>query len=204
VEGALRGAAECAARGGWRAWGAVRAGFERVLADPADPAIASAEIASEVRRDADYVRAGIALTFAAADVADALVIAWDAFHSAALDDLTGWEVTASGIVPAVRRRVIRGNGPLSLMRSGASEQSAALPGRHPRPCRRRLSHRPLAGTGQASTRKVCGRVLRRVAAECGEDIAPMLPQPGVRGAAAARVIDSATGLRPREASPSRR
>jgi hypothetical protein len=37
-------------RGGWRAWGAVRADFERALADAADPAIASAEIASELRR----------------------------------------------------------------------------------------------------------------------------------------------------------
>jgi hypothetical protein len=31
---------------------------------------------------------------------------------------------------------------------------------------------PLAGAGQANARKVCGRVLRRVAAEFGEDIAP--------------------------------
>ncbi|HWM96358.1 MAG TPA: hypothetical protein VNO54_04810 [Streptosporangiaceae bacterium] len=31
---------------------------------------------------------------------------------------------------------------------------------------------PLAGTGQANTRKVCGRILCRVAAGFGEDIAP--------------------------------
>jgi hypothetical protein len=37
-------------RGGWRVWGAVRADFERALADRADPAITSAEIASELRR----------------------------------------------------------------------------------------------------------------------------------------------------------
>ena len=30
----------------------------------------------------------------------------------------------------------------------------------------------LAGAGQANTRKVCGRILRRVAAGFGEDIAP--------------------------------
>jgi hypothetical protein len=30
----------------------------------------------------------------------------------------------------------------------------------------------LAGAGQADTRKVCGRILRRVAAGFGEDIAP--------------------------------
>jgi hypothetical protein len=53
-----------------------------------------------------------------------------------------------------------------------STQSAALPGRHPWPCRRRLSHRPVAGAEQANIRKVYGRILRRVAAEFGEDIAP--------------------------------
>jgi AAA lid domain len=42
-------------RGGWRAWGAVRADFERALAAPADAAIATAEVASELRRGADYV-----------------------------------------------------------------------------------------------------------------------------------------------------
>ena len=78
-------------RGGWRAWGAVRADFERVLADPVDPAIVSAEIASGLRRGADYVR----VTVAATDVADALDIAWDAFRAAARDDLTGWEVAAA-------------------------------------------------------------------------------------------------------------
>ena len=82
-------------RGGWRAWGAVRADFERALADAADPAIASAEIASEVRRGADYVRVSVALTVVTTDVADALAIAWDAFRSAARDDLTGWEVAAA-------------------------------------------------------------------------------------------------------------
>jgi hypothetical protein len=82
-------------RGGWRAWGAVRADFERALADPADPAIATAEIASELRRAADYVRVTLALTILATDVADALAIGWDAFRSAARDDLAGWEVTAA-------------------------------------------------------------------------------------------------------------
>jgi hypothetical protein len=63
--------------GGWRAWGAVRADFERALADRADPAIASAEIASaeiasELRRGADYVRVTVALIVVSTDVADAL------------------------------------------------------------------------------------------------------------------------------------
>ena len=82
-------------RGGWRAWGAVRADFERALADAVDPAIASAEIASELRRGVDYVRVSVAVTVVATDVADALAIAWDAFRSAARDDLAGWEVTAA-------------------------------------------------------------------------------------------------------------
>ena len=82
-------------RDGWRAWGTVRAGFEHALADLADPAITAAEIASEHRRGADYVRATVVLAVAAADVADALAIAWDAFTAAAGDDLTGWEIPAA-------------------------------------------------------------------------------------------------------------
>jgi hypothetical protein len=54
-----------------------------------------AEIASELRRGADYVRVTVALTVAATDVADALAVAWDAFGSAARDDITGREVTAA-------------------------------------------------------------------------------------------------------------
>jgi hypothetical protein len=82
-------------RSGWRAWAAVRPDFERALADPGDPAIASAEITSELRRGSDYVRVTIALTVLAADVADALAIAWAAFRSAAGSDLTGWEAPAA-------------------------------------------------------------------------------------------------------------
>ena len=65
-------------RDGWRAWGPVRGGFERALADPPGSAIASAEVASEHRRGADYVRVTVAMTVDARDVADALAIAWDA------------------------------------------------------------------------------------------------------------------------------
>ena len=82
-------------RGGWRAWGAVRGDFEDALADPADPAVASAEIASELRRGAGYVRVTLAFTVVTTDVADALAIAWGAFRGAARDDLAGWEVTAA-------------------------------------------------------------------------------------------------------------
>jgi hypothetical protein len=82
-------------RGGWRAWGAVRADFECALADAPDPAVASAEITSELRRGAGYVRVTVALTVVTTDVAGALAIARDAFRSAARDDLTGWEVAAA-------------------------------------------------------------------------------------------------------------
>jgi hypothetical protein len=58
----------------------------------ADPAIAAAEIASEYRRGADYVRVTVALAVSAADE---LAISWDAFRDAARDDFTGREVTAA-------------------------------------------------------------------------------------------------------------
>ena len=95
MEEALCGAAHRAGPGRLAAWGAVRADFERGLADAVDPAIASAEIASELRRGADYVRVTVALTVVTMDVANALAIAWDSFRGAARDDLTGWEVTAA-------------------------------------------------------------------------------------------------------------
>jgi hypothetical protein len=70
-------------------------GLQAGLADPVDPAIASAQIGSELRRGADYVRVIFAFTVAATVVADALAIAWDAFRGAARDDLVGWEVAAA-------------------------------------------------------------------------------------------------------------
>ncbi len=79
-------------RGGWRAWGAVRADFERALADPAD------RLGGDRLRappGAGYVRVTVALIVITTDVADALAVAWDAFRSAADDDLKGWEVTAA-------------------------------------------------------------------------------------------------------------
>jgi len=82
-------------RSGWRAWGTVRANFEHALADPADPAVTAAEIVSEHRRGADYVRVTVALAVTAADVTDALAIAWDTFTAAVGDNLIGWEVTGA-------------------------------------------------------------------------------------------------------------
>src|SRR5580704_19107127 len=82
-------------RGGWRAWAGIRGGFESALADPSGFAIAGAELASEHRRGADYVRVTVAMAVDARDVADALAIARDAFTGAAADDLNGWDITAA-------------------------------------------------------------------------------------------------------------
>ena len=127
-------------RGGWRAWGAVRADFERALADPVEPAIASAEIASELRRGADYVRVTVALTVLSADVAEALAIAWDAFRSAARDDLAGWEVAAAAaeIQPEPSLTIVSGHTDRRLARLSAGRRPAGagrgrLPGSSGRP-----------------------------------------------------------------------
>ena len=82
-------------RGGWRAWGAVRSDFEAALASPGDPAVLAAELASEKRRGADFVRAVIVVTAAAADVAEAVAIAWEAFRSAAAGDRLGWDLAVA-------------------------------------------------------------------------------------------------------------
>ncbi len=68
--------------GDWRAWGAVAGGFERRLAEQKSKAVA-ARAGSEVRRGRDYVRVVIAV---AADVAEALSLAWQVFRKAAGDE----------------------------------------------------------------------------------------------------------------------
>jgi hypothetical protein len=84
------------------------------------------------------------------------------------------------------------------MRSGVSGRSAAVPGRDPRRWRRRLSHRPLAGAGQADTCKVCGRILCRAAAGFGEGIVPDAASAwgqGCRGRQGHRFGDSSSAAR---------
>jgi hypothetical protein len=82
-------------RGGWRAWGAVRGDFEAALAEPADPAVLEAGIASERRRGADHVQVVIAATVIAADPAEALAVAWEAFREAVAGDRLGWDLHAA-------------------------------------------------------------------------------------------------------------
>jgi hypothetical protein len=118
-------------RGGWRAWAAARTGFERALADPA---VTAADVASEHRRGADYVRVTIAVVVAAADPPSALAIAWDAFTGAAAGGLAGWQVTAAAaeVQPGVTPELTR-TGPMRDRPSGGRTPARRAPG-HPCPC----------------------------------------------------------------------
>jgi hypothetical protein len=80
---------------GWREWGDSRGDFEQRLADLDSPAVAAAEIESETRRGRDFVRVTITAAIDAADVAQALTAAWDAFRLAAGDDAAGWDMAAA-------------------------------------------------------------------------------------------------------------
>ena len=75
--------------GGWRAWGTVSQKFERRLAEQESPAIA-VHVDSWVRRGRDYLQLVIVATVDAADVAEALDLAWWTFQKAAGEDLAGW------------------------------------------------------------------------------------------------------------------
>ena len=77
--------------GGWRAWGTTRDEFGRQLAEQESAAIAL-HVDSEIRRGRDYVRVVIVATVDAADMAEALDLAWWAFRKAAGEDLAGWDL----------------------------------------------------------------------------------------------------------------
>ncbi len=81
--------------GGWREWGASRGDCEQRLATLESPAVSDAEIDSETRRGRDFVRVTITAVVDAADVAEALTVAWDAFRQAAGDDAAGWHMAAA-------------------------------------------------------------------------------------------------------------
>jgi hypothetical protein len=55
---------------------------------PGEPSARTSSVPSPIRLI-------LALTVLTTDVAEALVIAWDAFCGATRDDLTGWEVAAA-------------------------------------------------------------------------------------------------------------
>lgn len=78
-------------RGGWRAWGILRAEFGRGLGEQEGMAVIAARLDSEVRRGRDYVRVVMVMTVSAADVAEALDLAWWAFRKAVGADAEGWD-----------------------------------------------------------------------------------------------------------------
>ena len=80
--------------GGWRAWAAVSKEFERRLAEQESPAIA-VRLDSWVRRGRDHLQVVIVAGVAAADVAEALDLAWQSFRKAAGDDAAGWDMSAA-------------------------------------------------------------------------------------------------------------
>jgi hypothetical protein len=82
-------------RSGWRAWGPVSGDFERRLSALASGTVISPRIDAESRRGQGYVRVALAMTVAAADIAQALASAWPAFQQAAHDDADGWDVTSA-------------------------------------------------------------------------------------------------------------
>jgi hypothetical protein len=79
----------CPAPAGWRAWGTTRDEFGRQLAEQ-ESAAAAPHVDSEIRRGRDYVRVIIVATVDAADVAEALDLAWWTFQKTARNDLAGW------------------------------------------------------------------------------------------------------------------
>lgn len=79
--------------GGWRGRTGVSAEFERRLADQATAAIAL-ELDSWTRRGRDYLRVVIVAMIDAADLAEALDLAWQSFPKAAGGD-AGWDVAAA-------------------------------------------------------------------------------------------------------------
>ena len=81
--------------GGVIPWLRGSADFERRLAEQPDPRVAEAGIESESRRGRDFVAVKILITVNAADVAQALTVAWDAFQDAADGDLAGWDLASA-------------------------------------------------------------------------------------------------------------
>jgi hypothetical protein len=82
-------------RGGMVEWLHATGEFERRLAGQQDLPVADAHIESESRRGRDFVAVRILLTVDAADVAQALTVAWDALQGAASDDLAGWDLASA-------------------------------------------------------------------------------------------------------------
>jgi hypothetical protein len=82
-------------RGGLRAWRAASDDFDRALAGQESATVVAPRVEAENRRGGDYVRVVVVATVRAADVAEALDLAWQVFRQAAGDDPAGWDMTAA-------------------------------------------------------------------------------------------------------------
>lgn len=94
-------------RGGVREWGAASDAFERGLAQQESPVVIAPQVEGETRRGRDYVRVAVVMAVAAADVGEALTLAWRGFCQAAASDLAGWDLDAGAaeVRPAPVREV---------------------------------------------------------------------------------------------------
>ena len=78
------------------AWGLAEGDFERRLAMQASAMVSVPQIAGETRRGRAFLQVAIAMTVTAADVGQALVIAWRVFRKAAGHDLgAGWDTASA-------------------------------------------------------------------------------------------------------------
>ncbi len=82
--------------GGRQAWGSAAGDFERCLEAQANAMISGPQIEWESWRGRDFVHVVVVMTVMAADVGQALVIAWRAFPRAAGDGIEGWDVAGLG------------------------------------------------------------------------------------------------------------
>jgi hypothetical protein len=80
--------------GGWRAWNTAAERFEQGLSAQVSPPVVDAQIDSETRHGLDYVRIRVIVAVEAADVAEAVGLAWDVFQAAA-GEVGGWDTAAA-------------------------------------------------------------------------------------------------------------
>lgn len=81
--------------GGMLAWGAAAGDFGRRLAGQESLTVIAPGVDRQIRRGRDFVRVVIVMTVEAADVAEAVTLAWRVFTEAAGDDIGGWDLAAA-------------------------------------------------------------------------------------------------------------
>ena len=76
--------------------GLAEGGFEHRLAMQASVMVSGPHIAGETRRGRSFLQVTVAMTVTAADVGQALVMAWRVFRKAAGEDLgAGWDTASA-------------------------------------------------------------------------------------------------------------